>query len=185
MKPALAALAAALVLGGCATAKPWVEGGGRYTSTSLGFSLDLPAGWVRARGDKEVLLVTRDGPPLQRILVDRLEAGKPLRFTKKTIAAGMLPHEVAEVLLDDLRSEPGIAEVIVLEEGPVTLGGQPGFRAVVQYRTGGLVVKQVLSGALVGGRCFRLRYIAPRRHYFDRDVAVFERVRESFALPRA
>src|SRR5438309_10105825 len=103
MRP-LVLLAAALLALACQTTKPrWVDATTPRDSKS--FRLDLPQGWMRA--NQEVTVVaTRDGPMLQVITVERRQVGKPLRHTKKTVIAGMMPQEAAEVIADDLVSNP-------------------------------------------------------------------------------
>src|SRR5438094_9368114 len=84
----------------CATRKPrWVDAS--TPRASKDFSVALPAGWMRFK-EEGYVSATRDGPLLQHIFIVRWQLGKPLPNTKKSIAAGMMAQEAAEVAADDL-----------------------------------------------------------------------------------
>jgi hypothetical protein len=173
---------ALVLLAGCAT-RGWVDGSGPYTSSSQKFSVKLPQGWMRANTEK-FLLATRDGVLLQRIVVERLPVDKPLPHTKKTLAKGMLPQEVAEVALDDLASDRSVPGLTILENTPAAISGVPGFRAVFTLKNpDGLKIKGVYCGVLVAGWFYGIRYLAAERYYFDLDAATFEQVLQSFRIP--
>jgi hypothetical protein len=141
---------------------------------------DLPAGWMRANQAKQRLLITRDGILLQSINVQRLDIDKDLARTKKKFAKGMLPQEVAEVELDEVRACPGVTHFTLLENVPTDIDGKPGFKLVYTFRTpDGLPLKRVHYGLLLDDVVYRLQYQAPVQYYFDRDLATFEQVRAS------
>ena len=63
------------------------------------------------------------------------------------------------------------------------MAGLPGFKLVYSFRVvNGLRLKRVHYGVLVRDWVYRVQYQAPARYYFDKDLATFERVRESFRL---
>ncbi len=164
----------------CATTpKPrWVDAGTPRASKS--FVLKLPDGWMRANQDV-TLVATRDGTLLQWILVERLQVGKPLRNTKKTLAAGMMPQEAAEVIADDLISNPEMKGLQIVENAPASVGGAAGFRLLAAFKDGdGLKYKSVVYGVLAPPWFYRLIYSAPERHYFEADLPAFEAVAASF-----
>src|SRR5260221_10691689 len=138
----------------CATPKPrWVDAATPRTTNN--FSLDLPAGWMRANQDV-IVVATRDGPLLQQIFVERLQVGKPLPSTKKTIVADMMPQEVAEVVADDLVSNPGTKGIQIVENAPASVGGHPGFRILAAFKDrDGLKYKNVVYGVLGPPRVYR------------------------------
>jgi hypothetical protein len=71
----------------------------------------------------------------------------------------------------------------LIENIPTTVGGKPGFRLLYSWKTKDrLRLKRVQYGFVDGKLVYRLIYQAAARHYFDRDLATFERVRESFRL---
>jgi len=171
---------------GCVTL-PWVPAEALYTSQTKDYSVALPKGWMRWNLDEDDdLLVTRDGTSLQSILIVRVHVDDKLRHTKKKLAKGMMPQEAAEVILDNYGSDPNIFAFEVKENSPASISGLRGFRAVYTYKTkDGLKMKGVFYGSMRGDVLYGIRYAAPQRHYFDRDMKTFERVLASFKLAKA
>jgi hypothetical protein len=183
----LAAPAAALLLAGCIREhRPWkpVDGTYEWSTGWFGssFKIDLPEGWMAAT-EMEGLVASRDGFTLQQIKVARFEAGKPLPNTKKTFVATMLPQEIAEVLVDDVRSDGAVKGLKVVETKPATLSGQRGFRILLSFRdVDGMKMKAAVAGVLVGKNVWRVVYVAPERHYFDLDLATFDQALATFRV---
>jgi hypothetical protein len=147
------------------------------------FSLQVPDDWMKLNDVEDGLVATRDGFNLQAIKVRRIDPGKPLPHTKKMLARGMRPAELAEVLLDDLRSDAGAKGLKVLETRPATVAGAPGFRTSVAFKDGyGLKMRAVLCGVLLGDHAWQLAYVAPARYYYDHDLAVFDQALASFKV---
>ncbi len=175
------AVLAGLLLAGCALRYAAV--GGDMSFPEYGFALTAPQGWYQATGPVEAFLITRDGRLLQFIGIQRVEMDKELKFTKRKFDGKMPPHEVAEVELDNERSEPGVGDFAVEENAPATVAGRPGFRLVYTWKTKeGLRLKRVHYGFLDGKWVYRLMYQAAARYYYEKDLATFERVRDSFKL---
>jgi hypothetical protein len=174
-----------LVATGCVTL-PWVPADSVYTSIAHQFTIDLPQGWMRWTQDqRDDLVVTRDGALLQYILVERLRVDEPLRYTKKRLAKGMMPQEAAEVMLDNFSSSKDISGLEIKDNRPITISGKPGFWAVVTYKTkDDLKLKVVYCGVIAGEWFYGIRYSAPQRHYFDKDLKTFETVLRSFKLQK-
>lgn len=173
---------------GCATAPkpPWVPAEGRFVAPKAGFELEGPAGWMRhgAAEAAEEFVATRDGVDLQRITALSSPAGKPLALGKSTrpFTAGMSPSEVAELMVDAVRSVEAISEVKVIDNAPARLAGRDGFRVLVSYKAGGLTYRTAIAGCAEGERVYYAFYRAPERHYFDLDLATFDRVLETYRL---
>jgi hypothetical protein len=95
----------------------------------------------------------------------------------------MLPQDVAEVELEEVRSDQGVRSFELLENVPFQVTGLPGFKLVYTFKTeNGLRLRRIHYGVLVRDRVHRVQYQAAARYYFDKDLATFERVRESFRL---
>ncbi len=167
-------------LGGCA---PWVMVEGLYRMDTQGYEATLPAGWRRATTVSDSLLITRDGVSLQYIRIERVTVGHELTHTKRKLAMGMSLQDVAEVELDEVRSDQGMRNVKLVESTPFPVAGLPGFKLVYSFRdVNGLRLKRVQYGVLVRDGVYRVQYQAAARYYFDKDLATFERVRESFKV---
>jgi len=118
---------------------------------------------------------------LQNIKIERVGVGQNLKHTKKKFAKGMSPQDVAEVELDEVRSDQGMRNVEMLENVPFQAAGLPAFKLVSTFRDeNGLRLKRVHYGVLVRGWVYRLQYQAAARYYFGKDLSTFERVRERF-----
>lgn len=171
-------LAAALLPGCFQKTEPWDPIGGRYDSGewfSARFALDLPQDWMMMNFVENGLVATRDGFNLQTLRVRKIKFGEDLPHTKKKISKGMDPQALAEVLLDDLRTDGTANALKVLETRPETLAGQRGFRTTVTFKDGhGLRFKAVLCGVVAEGRAWQITYVAPARHYFDRDLPAID-----------
>ena len=172
-----------LLLGALSGCAPWVQVEGPYRMDAQGYEANLPAGWRRATGVSDSLLLTRDGVSLQYIRIERVAVGNELKHTKKKFAKGMSPQDVAEVELEDVRSDQAVRNLELVENVPFQVAGFPGFKLVYTFKTGGgLRLKRVQNGVLVRDRVYRIQYQAPARYYFEKDLATFERVRESFKV---
>jgi hypothetical protein len=203
-RPSLFSLALMLLLWSCV---PYVKVEGKYTASSENFDIDLPEGWrkheaafdnhpisrsllegLQKRRDfsSDVIRITRDGLLLQQISIGRVAVDKELPHTKKKLAQGMLPQEVAEVIMDNVRSNPNITNQEVVENRPARVGGQPGFKLTYAFQTKeGLRTKVAYYGTLVDNWFYYLLYEAPARHYFEKDYQVFEKLQGSFRILKA
>lgn len=181
-----ALLAAMLLVAAGCVSLPWVPVGGEYTSFAHHYTIALPQGWMRwAQDERDDLIVTRDGALLQLILIERLHVGEPLKHTKKKLAKGIMPQDAAEVILDNFSSNKDISGVEVKDNRPITISGKPGFRAVLTYKTkDDLRLRVVYCGVIEGEWFYGIRYSAPQRHYFDKDLKTFEAVLRSFKLSK-
>ena len=96
---------------------------------------------------------------------------------------GMLPQEVAEIVIQNFRSNPAIMNQQILENTPASIGGYPGFNIMVSFQTkDGLIKKSAIYGFLSGGSYYELNYEAPERYYFKKYLSDFESVKDSFKL---
>jgi hypothetical protein len=134
----------------------------------------------------ESLLTTRDGILLQNIHIRRQYIEKPFLHTKRSFEKGMLPQEVAEVILDDLSSNPQILNFEIVENAPAEIAENPGFRFVFTHQSkDGLRFKSVFYGFMANEWVYTIEYTAPQRYYFDKDLETFEKVVKSFRLIQA
>jgi len=173
---------AAVLMAGCATAS-FSPVSGKLALLDQGLEVNLPEGWYRAEAVREALLLTRDGPQLQFIYLQRVSLDKELSHTKRKFARGMLPRDAVELEAENLRANPTTTDFELVEDTPVTVAGRPGFRLVYRWKTKeGLRLKAVHYGFLHGNALYRLIYQAAARYYFDRDLATFERMKESLKL---
>lgn len=169
-----------LLPAGCA---PFTAIGGKLALSHQGFEVDLPQGWYQAREVGDALLVTKDGLPLQFIRIERVSVEDQPPHSKKKFTARMPANDAAEIEVQDLGSSPDLFNFELLDNNPGSIGGKQGFKLAYTWKTNdGLRLKRVHYGFVDGKWVYRLIYQAAARHYFDRDLPTFERVRESFRL---
>lgn len=183
----LVVLAAVTAGAACARPRPpsWLPTEQTYVAARAGFEVVPPPGWMRFNGRDETLVLTRDGTALQRIVVGWSDVGKPIGIgaSKRPVQAGMSPQELAELVIDDIRAAEALTAVQVLENAPATLSGQGGFRVVASFKDArGLPRRIALYGLVTSARLYEVFLVAPERHYFARDLPVFEELARTFRL---
>ena len=147
-------------------------------------SVDLPVGWVRQYVQNGPMLASRDGFSLQTISLTHRPLDKAFPKTKKTAAEGMLPSELAELRIAELKAQtPHTAALIVIDNVPAMLDGRDGFRVQTSYRTGrGLEIGHVTYAVADRSGYYQMDYVAPKLHYFDQTAGDFEKVVASFRI---
>jgi len=146
------------------------------------YSVQLPGGW-KELDFPEGTLITKDGAFSQYILVQQRPVDKPFEATSRTLTRGMAPQEVAEVLMHEMETDPGVVDFQLIQYGPVPLDGRKGFRMVFRYSTkAGIPFKTHFYGLLYGNWFYSLRYNADESKSTPEDMETFERVVESFRI---
>ena len=173
-----------VLLSGCAAMLPYDElKKPQYRDTRRHFTAEVPEEWMRYNGDKDFMM-TRDGLSLERIVVSRREVKDKLKFTKKKFEQTMTPQELAEVQVDDLRSNQELGQFELKLNKPATLAGeQQGFHLEYAYRTpDGLSRSGVRYGFLNGEWMYLILYDAPRQYYFEQYQRDFQKFIETFRI---
>jgi len=171
-----------LLLTACA---PWSKLSGRYEIPSQHFAVVIPEGWMALDTD-EYLMLTKDGPFLQYMLIQERGTDQAFGHTQKKLQPSMLPLEAAGVIVDEIASDRAVINFQILENGPALIDGRQGFKIVFTHQAkDGLTLKTVYYGLIAADSFFSLRFSAPQRYYFDKDIAVFEAVMRTFRLGEA
>lgn len=166
----------ALVLLACAT---WVPVGGVTKERSLGIEVDLPPGWMRLRTGNGIV-ITRDGLGLDYIRIQRSDVDEELPNVNRSIRAGMLTQEVAELSLDSARLERGITNFEIEENSPARIDGRECYKLVYSFRVeSGLKLRTMKYGCVIAEHHYNIEYRAAAQHYFDANLDSFEAVRDS------
>jgi hypothetical protein len=148
---------------------------GRYALPDQNISAELPDGWMRLNTD-DYLLITRDGQVLQYIMVQKTPCGKELKYTKKKIRPDMLPNEAAEIIIDNYKMNPSVLNMKVETNKPAKIDGRSGFELIFNYKdSNGLTFKSMFYGFLDGKCFYGIRYNAPQRYYYHKDIKTFEK----------
>ncbi len=170
-------LAIGLLIASLAACAPWtrVDQASRLETKRDDYTLELPLGWVRHTASANDFFVTRDGPALNYIVVNRQPHDKKLPHTKRETRADMLPHEIAELTLAEWKSAESTANLEVISNAPVMLGGRPAVRVHVRFKNDrGLPIERVMVALVDTKGRLSIQYEAPAIVYFQRGLADFE-----------
>jgi hypothetical protein len=170
-------LVVGLLLASLAACTPWtrVDPTNRLESKRDDYTLELPLGWVRRTADSNDFFVTRDGPALNYIVVNRQPHDRKLPRTKRETRADMLPHEIAELAIAEWKSSESTSSLEVVSNTPAMLGGKPAARLHIRYKNErGLPIERVMVGLVDARGRLSIQYEAPAIVYFQRGLADFE-----------
>lgn len=172
------AIALMLLTGGCAG--PWSAVPDRLAGQ--GWSMCPPKGWMLL-STPESQMLSKDGPYLEYIFVQSQPLEHAFRYTRQKLNSGMLPHEAAGVIADNMRSDPQVRQFRLLASNPALIDGYPAFRLDYRYLDQhDVAINAIYYGVVLPDRFFNLRYTATRRHYFDRELPAFNQLVGSLRL---
>lgn len=172
-------MAAVVMLTACAG--PWQPIQGDLTTPQ--WSIAAPQGWMHLSMPESEML-TKNGPYLEYMLIQSRPLEKKFRFTKQVLDPGMLPHEVAQLIVDNLSSDPRFRSFQLLASEPVAAANRTGFKLTYSHLDKyGVAMKTIYYGFLLPDRFFNIRYTAAQRHYFEQGLPAFNTVFSSLQLP--
>ena len=182
-----------VILTGCAST-PDQHGQGNQRTEEKAYHLSLPKGWMNFSLDEDdegiikeglILFLSRDGIDLQAINLKKHVVGAELAHTKMTFQKNMLPQELTEVSYDNAKSNPRRSHFTLIENSPAKIGELTGYKLSYSYHIeAGLQKRDLCYGVLEGEVHYSLCYSAPVRHYFEKDLEIFETVKDSFVLKK-
>ncbi len=154
------------------------------------FRIQAPAGWMQQVGNKNSIVLSRDGLSLQFIKVGSLSEDtlqtvlRQISRDKQKVLSldSMLPSELAGIFVSVFKNIRVTRNIKIVANGPAIIGRNiNGFRLVVVFTTDkGLQVKREVHGFAQGGQLVFLIYQAPALYYFPRDQKIYKRVIVSF-----
>ena len=160
----------------------WTSAGSADKHSFTHFTVDFPHGWRQINTNK-YLLLTKDDPFLQYVLIQRRPIDQAFKHTRKKLKKEMLPHEAAQVIIDEIFSDHHILDFNVIENVPVSIDGREGFKLLFTYKDKkGSSFKTAYYGLIQGDAFYNLRYNAVRKDYFDKDIETFQIILDSFRL---
>ena len=191
MRLLLVIILMASTLGACAGHRAtWTTTNSNQFIDNDQIAVEWPPAWMmftpaeadeKAKHDGLLLMVTRDGVSLQTMNLKKRPIVEGFANTKKRAEPGMPPQDLAEIVLDDIRSNPIYVNPQLIETSPTTIGDVPGFKLVIRYRNkAGLPKQTVHYGCLKNGFLYMLIYEAPQRYYYSADFPTFEAVKNSY-----
>ena len=145
------------------------------------FSVEIPDGWWKPQYINRYL-ITKDGAFNQYVLIQQRPIDRPFKKTGKKLRKGMLPLESSKIIVDEIAADRNIMNFDLIENSPATISGHAGFKILFSYRDkNGAEYKTLYYGFIRGDSFFNIRYSAARQ-YYDKDLADFKRILNSFKL---
>ena len=93
----------------------------------------------------------------------------------------MLVNDLADVDIDNLRSNPKNLHFEILENQVVALDGKDAYRFMFRYQTDeGFKKKGIIYGVQHADVLYRIGYVAAEQHYFDLNEKAFASFIQSF-----
>jgi hypothetical protein len=161
------------------------HGGALTKPASYGYKVDIPDGW-RKIDNNRYLLLTKDNPFQQYILVQNRPIGKSFRHTKKKMHNAMLPEEAAQIVIDELISDQNLLNLKLLNNTPRNISGYDGFNILYTYQDAeGHTFKTLYYGFIKEDTFFNLRFTASDRFHFQRDIEAFRIMLKSFEIVKS
>jgi hypothetical protein len=188
----------ALLVSGCAPRPYWtLTDDMNRVVKSKSFEITAPEGWVRTTepdtwerlnidGENRIILlesmgVTRDGVGIHAISVTRRYPDTAFPTIKKKSTSDMLPPEVADLYVAELRKRSGLERLKVLSNKPATVAGKQAFQLVMQYKNDdGLRIRIMSYGFVDKTGFYTISYRAPYLYYYKRNYADFKKLVNSF-----
>lgn len=157
-----------------------------YKNSSLGYSFNVPAGWMKSESAKNPLIISYDGPYLQRITISVLAPKEKIKFafTKRTITENMLPEELAEIYEDDLKLNSNFTNYEKVELLPRTISGIDGFELKFKFKRKETSVDYTgtFYGFQVGKYSYFIEHTAISGYYFDTHLKEVEDFVNGFVI---
>lgn len=198
MKKYLVLVGMMFLMGGCAPTAYWtLTDDVNRVAESKSFKITVPEGWVRTtKADTwerieidgalqtillESMTMTRDGTGIHAITVTRRYADNAFPTIKRKSMSNMLPLEVADLYVSELRKRTGLERLEVLSNKPAKVDGKDGFQMVMQYKSDdGLRIRIMSYGFVDQTGLYTINYRAPYLYYYGRDEKDFAEVVKSF-----
>lgn len=198
MNKFLTLIAIALLTTGCAPRPYWtLTDDMNRVVKSTSFEVTVPEGWVRSTDpatwerveiDNEVqtimlesVSVTRDGPGIHGIGITRRYHDTAFPTLKKKSNANMLPPEVADLYVSELRKRSDLERLTVLSNKPAKVANKQAFQLEMEYKNDdGLRIRILTYGFVDKTGFYTISYRAPYLYYYKRDYKEFTKLVGSF-----
>ena len=183
MKPAALLPALCIALVGCAPMPARVDTP-HVEALDKSYTVELPTGWIKQYTTEQNLIVSRDGVLLETLAVIHRPLKQAFHRTKKDATDTMLPSELAELEIAEIKARDEQTEALtVLENEPAPVSGKEGFRVKVAYHNPrGLEFYEEVYGAADKSGLYMLVYRTPRLYYYDKYYPEFQKTVASFRI---
>lgn len=169
------------LVAGCATMTLIKEKNSKWKNAQ--FEAILPIGWVKYTSPGATLALTKDGMFLQNISILKSKTNKELPNTKRKITEDLLVHEIASIVVDEIKLTEGVLNFNLLSKKPMNISGKEAFRLDFEF-TNSENVKYytVIYGFVHKRKFYEIEYRGMSQHYHDESFNVFEEFIKEFKI---
>jgi len=173
-----------LACAGCAQTPSRIETASN-DAPDKSYTVDLPVGWIKqASPNNKKLFASRNGFLLEVIAIANRPRKEAFPKTKKGADDGILPAELAELAIAEIKGEDQFTGALnVVENEPVEIAGHEGFRIRVSFKNArGLEIQRVVEAFTDKTGYYELAFQAPALYFFDTYYPDFQKAAASFRL---
>jgi hypothetical protein len=147
------------------------------------FSVEIPQGWYKPKNETRYLITKEQKAVLLYVFIQQRSLDRSFNNTKKKLRKQMLPLESAGIIIDELASDRRIMNFNVLENSPAVIDGHAGFKILFTHKNKkGFKYQTLYYGFTSGNSFFNLRYSAGLQDYYNKGIADFKSILNSFKL---
>lgn len=195
MKKILITIPLLLTITGCVP-QGWVMTDSKNnTVVGENISVTFPKGWMQTKLPvdqpiynkkrkvipQETVTASRDGIGLGTITAVKRFNKFAFPSIEKKLSPDMLPSEVADLYVTDLRRQSGLERLQVISTKPAMIGRKPGFRVVITYKNkDGLRIMRETYGFVDNTGLYMISYTGPYLYYYKHDHNEFAQTVRSF-----
>ncbi len=170
------------LLSGCAG---WKNVSGVQKINSQKITLNLNDKNWHAFDDEisQMYTLTKDGVTLQQIFIKKSPLNKALLSSKKSIQKDILPHELAELIIEDLKLANEMKSFKVLVNKPDQIDSKDAVQIISQVKDEfDNLIKINSTYFIYDDSLYSLSYLAPNQYFYNKDIEKFQDIKKSIKL---
>ncbi len=147
------------------------------------FKAEVPEGWRQRNYSvtESKVVLTKEGTAIHKVVIHKYEIKEGLPYTKKILSEDMLPGEIAEILVKEIKGNKDLDDLKILNVKPIKIDGSNAFRIKYEYKCcGGLWKKAEYYGFVTEKDLYIIFYSGIKRHYFAKHHKGFQKILKSF-----
>jgi len=171
-----------LIFTGCAQ---WQNASGVQKINSQKITLDLKDEKWHSFNNKEqeTYILTKDGVYLQSLLIKRVPLDMALKSSKKIIPENILLHELAELIIEDLKLANGMNSFQVLSNRPEKVDIKDAVEIISQVKDpNDNQIKINSTYFIYDKKLYQISYSAPNQYFYNRDLNTYLSIKKSIKL---
>lgn len=168
-----------VVFSGCAK---WQSVSGIQTPSLETITIDLKDQKWQALDFKAVdtYFLTKDGLALQEIHIKRVPLNTALAQSKKEIPNDILPHELAELIIENLKLANSMNAYKIISNKPDKVDSQNGVQIISELKDDfNNLIKINSTYFILDKKLYIVTYSAPNQYFYQRDLKNYQNIKKS------